>query len=397
MASVDKVLVIDDDDAVCQIVTAVARTMDLDCISTKDPSTFPALVTPDISLILLDLMMPGMDGIEVLRRLGQLHCKARILLMSGMDKRVLESAERLAQSLRLPIVGHLKKPISLEELQENLGAFAGMALPEMNTEHAPMAIPDEEIRSAIGCREFVNFYQPQVSVSTGQVMGVEALARWRHPELGLVLPDNFITRVDALGLIDELFWTTAELALAEARQFIGRNGEVLRLSLNASMNSLYDLDFPDELVSLAQKHGFPVEKLAIEITESGLIKELSHTLDVLTRLRMKNIQLAIDDFGTGYAMMRQLQNVPATELKIDKSIIEKMHLNDSDHVMVAKIVEMGHELGAEVLAEGVVLREQFELLRAMKCDGAQGFLFSPPLPAEEMEKFLVKFNTRPPY
>lgn len=397
MASVEKVLVIDDDDAVCQIVTAVARTMGLDCISTKDPAAFPSLVSPEITLILLDLMMPGMDGIEVLRRLGNLQCKARILLMSGMDKRVLEAAERLAQSLRLPVVGHLKKPISLEDLQVSLGAFTAMTLPEAKVEHTPMAIPDEEIRSAIGCREFVNFYQPQVSVSAGQVTGVEALARWRHPELGLVLPDHFIPRVDMLGLMNELFWSTAELALKEARQFIGRDGEVLRLSLNASTNSLYELDFPDALVDLARKHGFPVDKLAIEITESGLIQELSHTLDVLTRLRMKNIQLAIDDFGTGYAMMRQLQNVPATELKMDKSIVEKMHLNDSDRVMVEKSVEMGHELGMHVVAEGVVLREQFELLRAMKCDEAQGFLFSPPLPPDEIQKWLVKFNTRPPY
>ena len=135
--------------------------------------------------------------------------------------------------------------------------------------------------------------------------------------------------------------------------------------------------------------GFPADKIAVEITETRLISELSRTLDVLARLRMKDFQLSIDDFGSGYAMMRQLQNVPATELKIDKSIVEKMHVNDNDRVMVEKIIEMGHELGMEVVAEGVMTQEQYDLLRLKDCDGAQGFYFTRALPAAELMAWIA--------
>lgn len=392
MANADKVLVIDDDHMVCELVSALAKTMGLFCETTKDPAHILDSVTPGTSLILLDLMMPEMDGIEVLRLLGERQCKARILLMSGMDKRVLETAEKLAQSLGLAVVGHLQKPFPLNELKDILSSIAVMETPEALKETPIIAISDEQLHEAIKLREFVNYYQPQISLATGQIVGVEALARWKNPERGVVLPDNFIARLENLGLIDELCWSAAEMAMAEARNFVGKNGVLPRVSINVSMHSLHQLEFPDAMIALARKYNFPPEALAIEITESRLMSEISHTLDVLTRLRMKNFQLSIDDFGTGYAMMRQLQNVPATELKIDKSIIETMHVNDSDRVMVEKIIEMGHELKMEVIAEGVVAEEQFELLKAKGCDAAQGYLFSAPLPVNELIQWIKSYE-----
>lgn len=394
MASADRILVVDDDDAVCGIVAALAKTMGFDCVTTHDASVFPGLVTTNTSLILLDLMMPGMDGIEVLRLLGEHQIRARILLMSGMDRRILETAEKLAQSLGLNIIGHLQKPVPLDQLKAILEALASTEQPEILVEPPPLALTDDDLRQAIARNEFVNYYQPQIRLDTGGLTGFEALARWQHPELGLIPPGNFIERIEGLGLIDELCWGTAKLALNDVRQFNEAAGFDLRISINASMHSLQNLGFPDQLVNLAAETGVPVRSIAIEVTESGLAKQLSRTLDVLTRLRMKGFDLSIDDFGTGYAMILQLQNVPATELKIDRSIVEHIHTSESERVMAEKVIEMGHALGMEVIAEGVALREQYDLLRRMGCEGAQGFLISRPLPPAAVTRWLAEFAVR---
>jgi len=395
MASADRILVIDDDDAVCGIVAALAKTMGFDCATTHDPTIFPALVTSSTSLILLDLMMPGMDGIEVLRLLGEHQIRARILLMSGMDRRVLETAEKLALSLGLNVIGHLQKPVPLDQLKTMLEALASTEQPEILIEQPPLALTDDDLRRAIARNEFVNYYQPQIRLDTGELTGFEALARWQHPELGLIPPGNFIERIEGLGLIDDLCWDTAKLALEDIKNFNIAAGFELRISINASMHSLQNLDFPDQLVNLAAQIDVPVRSIAIEVTESGLARQLSRTLDVLTRLRMKGFDLSIDDFGTGYAMMLQLQNVPATELKIDRSIVERIQTSESERVMAEKVIEMGHALGMEVIAEGVALREQYDLLRQMGCEGAQGFLISRPLPPAAVTRWLAEFAVRP--
>lgn len=394
MANADRVLVIDDDHVVCGLISALAATMGLNCDIVRNPSDFLDRVSRDTSLILLDLMMPGMDGIEVLRLLGERKCGARILLMSGMDKRVLETAEKLAHSLGLAVVGHLQKPFAPLELKSVLESVAVMEAPREVKTVPAVAVTDDEVRNAVRNGEILNYYQPQISLRSGEVIGVEALARWKHPKLGLILPENFLARLDALGLMDDLCWKTGELALQEAKQFVRRSGEQLGLSINATMHSLINLDFPDALVALARRYNFPAEKFTVEVTESRLMSEVSHTLDVLTRLRMKGFQLSIDDFGSGYAMMRQLQDVPATELKVDMSIVERMHVNDSDRVMVEKIIEMGHELKMTVIAEGVVNQAQYELLRTKGCDGAQGYWFSYPLASEALKIWLGAYEPR---
>jgi len=257
-----------------------------------------------------------------------------------------------------------------------------------------IVIRKEELRLAIVRDEFVLHYQPQIDIATGRVIGVEALVRWQHPERGLVFPDSFIGRMEKLGLIDELGWIVMNLGMSEVRKFANGDGIPPMLSVNESVYSLHDLKFPDILVSLAEKHGISAANVTIEITESGLIKELSNTLDILTRLRMRQVKLSIDDFGTGYAMMQQLKVIPATELKIDRSFILDMHANERDRVIVQKTIEMGHELGMHVIAEGVETQEQLDFLNLKGCDSAQGYLFSRPLPAIEMVAWLQGYRSR---
>ena len=396
MSPIDRIVVIDDDRVVGEIVSALAKGMGLECDVARTPDDFFKCVGPNTAIILLDLVMPEMDGIEILRLLGEQNCKARIILMSGINIRVIETAKKLAQSLGLSVVGHLQKPFPITQLQEILGANIVPDSPAAQADtrrEQHLTISDEDLRRAFDRDEFVLFYQPQINIASGIVTGVEALSRWQHPEFGLVFPDNFISRIENLELMDRFCWITAERALNEVKQFSAPNGYIPRLAINVSVSSLRDLKFPDIFMNLARKYDFPAERIVLEITESGLM-EFSLALDVLTRLRMRNFQLSIDDFGTGYSMMKQLQNVPAIELKIDKTFVQNMHANHADLVMVEKIIEMGHELEMEVIAEGVETEDQFKLLREKGCDGVQGFLFSRALPPKEILRWLERYRAQ---
>jgi|KBSMisStandDraft_5_1062788.scaffolds.fasta_scaffold08907_1 EAL domain-containing protein (putative c-di-GMP-specific phosphodiesterase class I)/CheY-like chemotaxis protein len=393
MSAADNIVLIDDDRVVGEIVSGLANSMGLQCSVTRTPDQFFQRIGPETSVIILDLVMPEMDGIEILRLLGERNCKARIILMSGINIRVIETAKKLAQSLGLSVIGHLQKPFPIPQLQQMLTANFAPDRPAAAVEEPQLEIPDADLYRALERKEFVVYYQPQINIATGVVTGVEALSRWNHPELGLVFPDNFISRIETLGLMDNFCWATAERALDEVKQFSVVNGHLPRLAINVSVSSLRDLKFPDIFMNLARKYDFPAERIVLEITESGLM-EFSLALDVLTRLRMRNFQLSIDDFGTGYSMMKQLQNVPAIELKIDRTFVMHMHSNHADLVMVEKIIEMGHELEMEVIAEGVETEEQLKMLRARGCDGVQGYLFSRALPPAELLTWLQNYRAQ---
>jgi EAL domain-containing protein (putative c-di-GMP-specific phosphodiesterase class I)/ActR/RegA family two-component response regulator len=389
------ILVVDDEEDIGEFVCTIAGNLGLKCVAATDASSLSELLTPEVSLILLDLMMPEMDGVEALRLLGELHCKAGIVLMSGISTRVLETAEKLANTLGLIVVGRLAKPFQVAQLEQLLKDHQMPRAAILGKPTAGVPIPDRDMHYAVRRNEFVLHYQPQIDVATHAVIGVEALVRWQHPVRGLIFPDSFIGRMEELNLIDELGWLVAERALVEVKQFAAEGRVLPRLALNASVHSLRDLKFPDRFSALLKEHEMPVEGVILEITESGLLNELSRTLDVLTRLRVKGVKLSIDDFGTGYAMMQQLINIPATELKIDRLFVMSMHVNSSDRIMVEKSIEIGHALGMAVVAEGVETQQQLEFLREGGCDSVQGYLFTRPLPPKEFVSWMTAQRSIP--
>jgi EAL domain-containing protein (putative c-di-GMP-specific phosphodiesterase class I)/FixJ family two-component response regulator len=393
MSAVERLLVIDDDVDVGEFITATAQKLGLPCIASSTAAAFLRTLTPDTTLVLMDLMMPEMDGIELLRLLRKQQCKADIILMSGTLKRISEAAEQFAQSIGLTVIGHLQKPFRLADLESVLKKNGQPPAKPASQQKPALTISDAELRSAIEHDEFVLHYQPQIDLATGSVIGLEALVRWQHPQRGLIFPDNFITRIEALGLIDQLGWLVADRSLAELKLFADKNCVVPLLSINVSVHSLNDLKFPDTYMDILKKHNVAAKDTVLEITESGLIQKVSTTLDVVTRLRMKQVQLSIDDFGTGYSMMQQLRNIPATQIKIDKSFVQSIQGMQSDRVMVKKTIEIGHALGMKVVGEGVETQEQLDFLCANGCDIVQGYFFGRPLPVKDMRAWLRAYHS----
>jgi EAL domain-containing protein (putative c-di-GMP-specific phosphodiesterase class I)/ActR/RegA family two-component response regulator len=392
MDDTPRILVVDDDPVIGNFLSRVGIGLDLDCAATTTAEHFLEALKPETSLIFLDLLMPCIDGIEVLRVLSERGCKTPIILMSGIDRRILETAERLAKALGLVVVGRLRKPFGLTQVEAILQDFRRPDRSLHSAQAADIAISDSDLVRAVEDDEFVLHYQPQIDLSTDEVIGFEALIRWQRTPQTLIFPGCFIAKIEALGLIDRMGLLAQQRGLSELAQFTLTGQSPPTLSVNVSALSLLDLGLPEALACLADEHGIDPERIIVEVTESGFFKDLSKALDVLARLRMKRFQISIDDFGTGYAMMQQLRHIPATEIKIDQSFVRNMQASNSDRIIVEKTIEIGHEMGMKVVAEGVETIEQLAFLRKLGCDIVQGYYFSRPLAPSALRAWLSNYR-----
>jgi diguanylate cyclase len=244
-----------------------------------------------------------------------------------------------------------------------------------------------ELRRAIDHQQLVLHYQPKVDAHTGQMLGVEALVRWQHPERGLIPPNDFIPLAERTGLIGPLTHYVLDAALHQCREW-RQAGHELAIAVNVSARSLLDLAFPNQVASLLTRWELPARLLVVEITESTIMTDPTHALEILGRLNAMGVQIAIDDFGTGYSSMAHLKTLPVHELKVDRSFVSHMTSSTSDAVIVHTTVVLGRNLGLRVVAEGVEDPQTLQELDALGCDAIQGFYISRPLPADDLIHWL---------
>jgi diguanylate cyclase (GGDEF)-like protein len=245
-----------------------------------------------------------------------------------------------------------------------------------------------ELRRAIDDGALTVHYQPKVGLADRELLGVECLVRWEHPEHGLVSPDDFIPVAEHTGLVGALTSRVLRTALAQCKAW-NDAGRPLGVSVNLSSRSLLDPEFPDELERLLSECALPPQLLTLEITESGMVGDADRPLPTLRRLHAMGVRLAVDDFGTGYSSLAYLRHLPVHEVKIDKSFVLGMATDSGDLAIVRAIVDLGRHLGLSVVAEGVESEMTLALLENMGCDVAQGFLFSRPLPRERIEAWMA--------
>ncbi|MFP5352063.1 MAG: putative bifunctional diguanylate cyclase/phosphodiesterase [Actinomycetota bacterium] len=252
-----------------------------------------------------------------------------------------------------------------------------------------------ELRRAMDGEEFVLFYQPKVDLRTGETVVVEALCRWDHPTRGMIPPSEFIPLAEHTGLIEPLTMYVLDKALRQVRQW-REQGVDLTVAVNMSPRNLLDLNFPDHVETLLKKWQLPPGALQLEITESTLVADPTRAMAILSRLNQIRVEMSIDDFGTGYSSLGHLRKLPVKELKIDKSFVLNMGIDESDAIIVRSTIDLGRNLGLRVVAEGVETAEIWRQLVRLGCDYAQGYYQSRPMPAEEMPRWLSLSQPRWP-
>ena len=240
-----------------------------------------------------------------------------------------------------------------------------------------------DLRRAVGSGELVVYYQPKAQLNTGEIHSVEALVRWKHPERGLLGPDEFIPLAEHTELIKPLTQEVMSNAFRQCRAWHDR-GYDLAVAVNLSVRSLLDLQFPDDVANLIAQYQIKPEWITFEITESTLMADTWRAMAVLKRLSSMGIGLSIDDYGSGYSSLSYVKRLPITEIKIDKSFVMNMDKDENDAVIVRSTIDLGRNLGLRVVAEGVENEEVWNRLMALGCDMAQGYYLSRPVPAEEI-------------
>jgi EAL domain-containing protein (putative c-di-GMP-specific phosphodiesterase class I) len=243
-----------------------------------------------------------------------------------------------------------------------------------------------ELTSAFATNALSLVYQPKIDLKTGRLAGVEALIRWAHPELGPISPGDFIPLAEESDVIDDLTSWVADRALSQARDWsdLGFEGS---MALNVSARNLNKVQFPDMLAEICARHRIATDRVVVEITETAS-QQILKLLDTLTRLRLKGFRLALDDFGIGFSSMAQLQQLPFSELKVDRSFVGKMVESEDCLIITRAVINLGHELGLKVVAEGVESAAALERLVQLGCDAAQGYHIGRPSPPAGLQALL---------
>ena len=344
---------------------------------------------PPVGLVLCDLMMPDMDGIEVVRHVAGFDPRPAFIFVSGANAALLSTAVDTARARGLTVLGSIEKPIGFEAVRALLAKLEPPRAPRDQPRAVPLTVDD--LRAAIERDQIVLHYQPKISLNSRRIEGFESLARWQHPDHGLIPPGQFIALAEESGAIEPLTDRVLSLGLRQCAAW-NKIGINTKLSINISAYLLVDLTMPDRIARQAAAYGVDPQQIVLEITETGVFRDAADTLDILARLHMKGFALSIDDFGTGYSSMEQLRRVPFAELKIDRAFVNGAAQNAKSRAILQSSAALGHSLGLSVVAEGAETQEDWDLLSTLGVDVVQGYFVSRPMPVDAVAAWSAQWQ-----
>lgn len=386
-----KVLILDDNNLTARAIANVAEFIGLSAKITSDFQSFLEIINDwKPQYLIIDLIMPGMDGVEVLGELGRMQIDAQLIITSGAGQQLLHAAARSAGAHGLNVLGILPKPFNPKAFRdlinaESINTADNKFGQQLRAENEANTLTVNELEQAINAGEIYLVYQPKVSCISGTLTGLEALARWQHAEKGFISPEKFIPLAEQNGLIDRLTLQVFEQALPFLNQLqavdyaVSNQNRDLLLSVNISAASLKNLKLFRQIEALCDTHHIRPEQLILELTETAAMDDPVMSLDILTRLRLRGFRLSIDDFGTGFSSMLALVRMPFSEVKVDKTFVMTSADSRESRLVIKAIIELAHSLNMQVAAEGIEDNTALELLRKMGCDQAQGYYIGRPM------------------
>lgn len=382
-------MVVDDSLAILDFVSAMLKDYGIENVvkSHLPVRAITQINELKINLLFLDLNMPELDGIEFLKRLVDIQYSGKLVIMSGVAPRIVMSVEDLIKNYKLDWLGTMLKPLDHDEFKrvmERLG----------NVKANKKAVPNlhiYEIIRAIDANDLVVLYQPQVDLHTHRIYGVEALVRINHPRLGLVSPDQFLSKIEESELMLEITRRVIEIAIKNWVKW-RKYGYEFKLSINASPTVLQQHNFTDYFFDILNHYVVPANMITIEVTETTLANDFCQELATLGRLSMRGIDLAIDDFGQEHASIERLQSLPLNILKLDKSVfLEEKHTH-TQMAIIQSSVAMAKQLQLKVIAEGIEKANHWRLAADLGCDVAQGYYLSRPIAAKDIVPWIQSWQ-----
>ncbi|MFT3733786.1 MAG: EAL domain-containing response regulator [Rhodocyclaceae bacterium] len=341
------------------------------------------------AVIVLDLEMPGMDGIEFVQQLAQEGLRPALLVASSASSGILSSVETMIETIGLPLLDVVTKPLSPLLVARAMQRFRGLERAEPAwRSNADGELSVEALREALEAGRVRPYYQPKMRLSDGEVDSFEALARLVQEDGKVLPPSCFVERAEQSGQIDALTLAMLDGVLADLQRW-HEQGFYPRIAINVSPQSLIDRQFANRIIARVDAARISPSALVIEITESSLVSDLAAALGTLGRLRLKGYSLSIDDYGTGFSSMQQLSRLPFTELKVDRAFVHNAHEKWNLRAILQSAIDMGHRLGLTTVAEGVETPEELQLLKTMGCHYAQGYLIAKPMPFDAVGDWMA--------